>query len=252
MHTPNEREMRRAFRLSREALEKDIHAHKLTLEEAIMKFHTHLDALGFQRSRSTAPPATWIQEAVSGRQSVVVGLEALAPVLDTCNQMQKGPDRRQSLSRKLHLEGKKNKSVNVSCWLETLVTPGVTADPRIAHPDPDDDSEAEAIWNPRICYTDLSVPCSRQEWLRWVSKAWGHYCSLKAQEAKLKQDLKSTIVAYEDLISGGILNDAAFTPRKYGAEFNRQVLNDMDEEMSICRKLRSRFHEILPAFEWCD
>ena len=233
-------------------MEKDIHVHKRALEGTITQLYTHLDALGFKRP--TAPPAAWINEAVSKHQSVVVGLDALAPVLDTCDRMQKSPDRRRPISRQLHLEGKKNKSANVSHWAETLdlTAPNMTVDPRIAHPDPDVDSEAETTWNPRVTYTDLLAPCNRQEWLSWVSKAWGDYSFLKAQERKLKETLTNTVATFNCLVSKGILNDSAFTPSKYAADFNRQALSDMGEEMSDCRKLRSRVHGMLPAFEWCN
>jgi len=232
-------EIRRAL----DSMKKDIHVHKLALEKTIMKIHTHLDALGFERP--TALPAAWIHKAMSS-QSIVVGLDALAPVLDTCNRMQKSEDRRRPISRRLHLEDRKNKSIDISRWVEALAAPNMIADPRIAHPDPDADSEAETTWNPRVCYTDLPGLCSRQEWLSWVSKAWGNYSSLKAQGKKLKQTLTNTIAAYNSLVYKDVWNDTAFTPS------TMQILDDMGKEMSVCRKLRSRVHELLPAFEWCD
>jgi len=61
----------------------------------------------------------------------------------------------------------------------------------------------------------------------------------ECQEKKLKQNL-TTIAAYNGLVPKGILNDSALTPSKlkYTIRFNKQILSDMDEEMSICRKLR--------------
>ena len=229
-------------------MEEDIRVHKLALEETIKQLYTHLDTLGFERPTT---PAAWIHKAISS-QSVLVGLDALAPVLDTCNRMQNSEDRRRPISRQLHLEGKKNKSTDISRWVESTVTaPNITADSRIAHPDPDVDSEAETAWNPRVCYTDLSVPCSRQEWLSWVSKAWEDYSSRKAQEKKLKETHEHIIATYNILASNGVLGDSALIPKKYATDISKQRLDDMGKELSACRKLRSRIHELLPAFEWC-
>ncbi|RPB25125.1 hypothetical protein L211DRAFT_876952 [Terfezia boudieri ATCC MYA-4762] len=225
----------------------DIHAHKLALERTIRKIPTQLDAFGFKRPNVPSP--AWLHEAIPS-QSVVLGLETLAPVLDTCNQMQKSEDRRRPVSRELHLKDKGKKSEDTKLWvLGTSEASNMTADQRLVHPDPDGDSEAETTWNHRIYYEDLPKSCNRGEWLAWGSKAWNDYSSLKAEEKELQQTLEDIVADYNSLVSNGILNNYTLNPSEYGTRF-KQKLDDMSKEMSDCRKLRSRVHELLPAFEW--
>ncbi|KAF8419076.1 hypothetical protein EV426DRAFT_712578 [Tirmania nivea] len=229
--------MRRDFRLARERMELDIHAHKQALKKAITQLHTHLDALGYQRP--AAPPASWIREAIGRPQAVVVGLDTLPLVLGGSAPM----------SRELRHECKKNKSATIKRWVESQNAANVASDPRIAYPDPEGDSEAETVWNQRVCYTDLSPACSRPEWVSWVSEVWSNYSLLKKDELEMKKTHKNINSSYNSLVSKGVLNDSTLTPGKYTVKFNKTQLAEIDAEMRICRQLRSRYHELLPTFE---
>ncbi|KAF8433161.1 hypothetical protein BGX38DRAFT_1223231 [Terfezia claveryi] len=238
-----EGQMQRTF----DSIGADIHAHNLALERIITRIPIQLDAFGFKKSNVPSP--AWLHEAMPS-QSVVVGLDTLAPVLDTCNRMQEREGRRRPVSRELHIKDKGKKSENVKSWvLGTPEAPNMTADPRLVHPDPDGDSEAETTWNYRIRYADLPKSCNKLEWLSWVSKSWEDYSSLKAQEKTLMQTLTDIIATYNSLVSEGLLSHSTLTHSDYATNL-KQRLDDMSKDMSFCRKLRSRVHESLPAFEW--
>jgi len=210
----------------------DIGTHKLALEHTIMQVRIQLDALGLRKP--SLHPVGWVHEAVSKKRPGIIGVDAIPPF-----------QKRDSESPTY----KQSDLADVNRWVEALEAPDMTTDPRIAFPDPVDDSEAETSGHPRVCYTDLSAPCSRQEWQSRVSKLWGEYIELRDQGQKLKQALGDTIATCIGLVAEDVLNDADLTPSKYTAKLNEQILNDMSEELRVCRKLQSSHHQLLPAFE---
>lgn len=243
----SEKHIRREFRLVREALEKDIQAHKKTLEEVICQLNVHSNSLGFKKT--TEIPASWVQEALnSGPQSVLIGLRTLAPVLDFHNEQ---TNHGRLTSRKQRSLSRAKRQAEVSEWVSTTDAEFSTVDVRLSHPDPDDDSEAETAWNPRVKYEDLNKSfCDRKEWLIWINHVWEKYSSLKIREKSLKNTLTNITATCNTLIRQEILNDSALTPQKYTILVSQQALYNAESMLKECRKLRSRIFELLPAFEW--
>lgn len=251
--TTNPKDARRAFRVALESITGLIDDHKVSLEKTIVEIRMHLDSLGIRRGIDI--PATLIKESRENPESQLLGIKQLSFLLNV--RKERNAENPKEAERE-KLKDRERKQAVVSAWvdrtsIELPETPNRAApDPRLAHPDPDEDSNPGEVWTPRFTYDDVKDKgkSTKKDWVRWSTGMWSKYTFFKKHDEKLGENLTCLLTWFDQLTKRKALNDDVLTPKKYTGDFNRNALNAVESVYKECRELRSKLHEALPAFEW--